>query len=113
MTKGGDLFPALLVLSSITETSALLRLAGRYTLSPHYHEPYSMNDKDRTALEGVTPRLCLKGITKQFPGCRANDGVDLSLLPGEIHALLGENGAGKSTLVKIIYGILHADERIE
>ncbi|HVI50396.1 MAG TPA: ABC transporter ATP-binding protein [Candidatus Sulfotelmatobacter sp.] len=69
-----------------------------------------MNDKDRTALEGVTPRLCLKGITKQFPGCRANDGVDLSLLPGEIHALLGENGAGKSTLVKIIYGILHADE---
>ena len=61
-------------------------------------------------MQGVTPRLALKGITKQFPGCRANDGVDLTLLPGEIHALLGENGAGKSTLVKIIYGILHADE---
>lgn len=65
-------------------------------------------------MQGVTPRLILKDITKQFPGqfpgCRANDGIDLTLLPGEIHALLGENGAGKSTLVKIIYGILHADE---
>ena len=56
------------------------------------------------------PRLELRGICKSFPGTLANDHVSLSLLPGEIHALLGENGAGKSTLVKIVYGVLRADE---
>ena len=59
--------------------------------------------------EGAPARLRLRGISKQFPGCLANDKVDLSLGQGEIHALLGENGAGKSTLVKIIYGVLKAD----
>lgn len=57
-----------------------------------------------------TPRLQLRGITKRYPGTVANRDVELTVMPGELHALLGENGAGKSTLVKIIYGVVTADE---
>ena len=57
----------------------------------------------------LTPRLELIGITKRYPGVQANNNINLKVMPGEIHALLGENGAGKSTLVKCIYGVQKAD----
>ncbi len=57
-----------------------------------------------------TPRLELRDITKSYPSVVANQRVSLRVMPGEIHAVLGENGAGKSTLMKIIYGVAKADE---
>ena len=53
--------------------------------------------------------LELRGITKDFPGVRAVNKVDLDLRRGEVHAIVGENGAGKSTLMNILGGVLQPD----
>ena len=54
------------------------------------------------AKDAIEPVVSMKSVSKEFPGVLAVDQVDLDLLPGEVHVLVGENGAGKSTLMKLL-----------
>ena len=64
-----------------------------------------MTNEGITAMPTPTPLLSARGITMAFDGVDVVKSVDLDLLPGEVHALVGENGAGKSTLVKVLAGV--------
>jgi ABC-type uncharacterized transport system ATPase subunit len=57
----------------------------------------------------VSTIVCMRGITKTFPGIVANDSVDFRLESGEVHSLVGENGAGKTTLMRALYGMYTPD----
>ena len=57
----------------------------------------------------AAPILQVSGLDKSFAGVHALRGVDFTLLPGEVHALIGENGAGKSTLIKVVTGVYRPD----
>jgi general nucleoside transport system ATP-binding protein len=58
------------------------------------------------------PALALRGIRKRFGSVQALRGADFTLMPGELHALLGENGAGKTTLMHVAYGLVRPDNGV-
>ncbi|MDX7951952.1 sugar ABC transporter ATP-binding protein [Lichenihabitans sp. Uapishka_5] len=68
-----------------------------------------MSERSVPAPGNGAPVLEMRNISKTFPGVKALNNVQLTVLPGEIHALMGENGAGKSTLMKILSGAYQAD----
>ncbi len=72
--------------------------------------PQRRDDGGASASAGSpAPLIEVRGLSKEFPGVRALDEVSMTILAGEVHALVGENGAGKSTLVKILSGVEQPD----
>jgi len=68
-----------------------------------------MTSPTATSAASAQPAIRMQGIDKSFGPVRANRGASLEVMPGEIHALVGENGAGKSTLMRILGGLMKPD----
>ena len=68
-----------------------------------------INQSHETALTAAPPTMALQGISKSYAAVAALTDVSLEVLPGEVHALLGENGAGKSTLMGVASGTISPD----
>ena len=69
----------------------------------------SIAGRRRTSVDGVRRSLAARGVSKSFFGNPVLRDVSIALLPGRVHALLGENGAGKSTLINLLSGALAPD----
>jgi simple sugar transport system ATP-binding protein len=67
------------------------------------------SDTTSGRLDTAAPAIELRGISKAFGPVRANKDIDIRVMPGTIHGIIGENGAGKSTLMSILYGFYQAD----
>lgn len=80
------------------------RARQRYSVNRHGHPLPITEEKSRTLVTPNSPLVELIDARKAYPGVLALDGVDFSLQPGEVRALLGKNGAGKSTLIKVLGG---------
>ncbi len=91
-------------------TNYSLLLTPYSALSTHHLIIMTTNIKTNFPPATATPVLEMQGIAKRFHGVPALQGVNLTIYPGEVHALMGENGAGKSTLMKILAGAYIADE---
>jgi putative multiple sugar transport system ATP-binding protein len=79
----------------------------RFLLYECYHEDWAHKSgvEAGTQRGDMQPILEMRGITKTFPGVKALENVNLTVMPAEIHAVVGENGAGKSTLMKVLSGV--------
>lgn len=73
------------------------------------YDPVLSKERVSMVKDEKQPIISMKNISKEFPGVKALEDVELDLYPGEVHVLLGENGAGKSTLMKILTGVYQRD----